>query len=82
MTVKSQPTFRKIPYSTLESELIRVMVKNGFSNDKAKICATIFVGNSLDGIYSHGVNRFAKFIGVVQEGLIKADKEELYQYKN
>ncbi len=75
MPSNPQPNFLKIPYSTLETELVRVMIKNGFTDDKAKICATIFVSNSLDGVYSHGVNRFAKFIGGVKEGLIKADHE-------
>ena len=72
-----QPNFLKIPSSTLEAELVRVMIKNGFVADKAKICASVFVGNSLDGIYSHGVNRFAKFIGVVKQGLIKAGNEAI-----
>ena len=57
--------------------MVRVMIKNGFVADKAKICASVFVGNSLDGIYSHGVNRFAKFIGVVKQGLIKAGNEAI-----
>lgn len=72
MPPQSPANFTRLPFSQLESELIRVMTKNDFPGNTAKTCASIFVGNSLDGVYSHGVNRFAKFIGVVKEGLIKA----------
>ncbi len=59
-----------IPFEEMRSEFYRVLIKNGFSKDKAKTLAEVFVGNSLDGIYTHGVNRFARFIKYVQEKII------------
>jgi 3-dehydro-L-gulonate 2-dehydrogenase len=52
----------KIPASTMESEFIRILLKYGFNDEKAKACAHIYTVNSLEGVYTHGVNRFAKFI--------------------
>jgi 3-dehydro-L-gulonate 2-dehydrogenase len=48
-----------------------ILIKAGFSNDKASQCATIFTDNSIDGIYTHGVNRFPRFVKYVMEGLVK-----------
>lgn len=64
-----------IPYSKLESELYRILAKHGLSDTHAKTCAGIFAANSLDGVYSHGVNRFPRFIQYLKDGLIKAGHE-------
>jgi 3-dehydro-L-gulonate 2-dehydrogenase len=69
-----QTGFLRLSIKDIESELVRIMVNYGFKSERAKTCASVFIGNSLDGVYSHGVNRFAKFIGLVKEGLIKADE--------
>lgn len=50
-----------------------ILVKAGFTADKADQCATLFTNNSIDGVYTHGVNRFPRFIKYVMEGLVKPD---------
>ena len=60
----------KITYEHMYNELFRVLVKNGFSHEKAQICSRIFTENSLDGVYSHGLNSFPSFIGSLQKGYI------------
>lgn len=55
----------------MEFELERILVKYGFEKTRAKTCAQIFTGNSLDGVYSHGINRFAKFVEGVKGGYVK-----------
>lgn len=67
------PESLRISVKEAESELIRVMIARGFSVDRAKTCASVFIGNSLDGVYSHGLNRFSRFIGYVRDGGIKPD---------
>ncbi len=62
--------FIRLPVIVIESRLIQILVKNGFSSERAKICTEIFIGNSLDGVYSYGVNRFIKFIGYLKDGHI------------
>jgi 3-dehydro-L-gulonate 2-dehydrogenase len=53
----------------------QVLLRNGFSESKADTCAGIFAGNSLDGIYSHGINRFPRFIDYTRRGFVRADAE-------
>ena len=53
----------------------RVLVKYGFTDDKAKKLAQIFTANSVDGVYTHGVYRFARFIEYVREEFVKIDAE-------
>ena len=52
----------RIPYEEMESEFYKILIKHGFDSNKAKTCAEIFTANSIDGIYTHGVNRFTRFI--------------------
>jgi 3-dehydro-L-gulonate 2-dehydrogenase len=43
--------------------------------DKAKICADVFTTNSLEGVYSHGVNRFPRFINAINNRIVKFEAE-------
>ncbi len=69
------PDVIRIPCDQMESEFYRILIKNGFPPDKAKTCAKIFTENSLDGVYSHGVNRFSRFIEFVEKKYIRIDNE-------
>lgn len=66
---------KRIPHQDLQDVFVNVLLKLGFAENKALICAEIFTGNSLDGIYSHGVNRFPVFVQYVQERLIDIHAE-------
>jgi 3-dehydro-L-gulonate 2-dehydrogenase len=65
----------KIPASVMETEFKRILLKYHFAEDKARTIAHIYTVNSIEGVYTHGVNRFAKFIKYVVDGHIKPDKE-------
>ncbi len=52
----------RIPYEQLYQELLRVLVKKGFIEERAQLCARIFAESSRDGVYSHGLNKFPIFI--------------------
>lgn len=59
-------------------ELVSVMIekleKHGMRDkDLAKECAELLVENSIDGIYSHGVNRFPRLISYLDKGYIKPE---------
>jgi 3-dehydro-L-gulonate 2-dehydrogenase len=43
----------------------------GFDSGRAQQCAEIFTNNSIDGVYTHGVNRFPRFAKYVRDGIIK-----------
>jgi 3-dehydro-L-gulonate 2-dehydrogenase len=72
------PEVSRIPAVQMEQEFRRILLKFGFETTKAEECAHIFAINSLEGIYSHGVNRFARFIQSVKDGHIdpKAEPEK------
>lgn len=59
-----------VPFETMKQRFYDVLTQLKFPNDKAKTCAAIFAGNSLDGVYSHGVNRFPRFVDYVKKGYI------------
>ena len=48
---------KRVPYETMVNEFKRVLVKKGFTEDRAEAAAVIFAQNSLAGVYSHGLNR-------------------------
>ncbi len=59
----------------MKSEFCRILLHHGFDKDKAEICAGIFAENSLEGIYSHGVYRFPRFVEYIKKGYIKVENE-------
>ncbi|HBN85156.1 MAG TPA: 3-dehydro-L-gulonate 2-dehydrogenase [Clostridiales bacterium] len=60
----------RVTYEQMFQEFNRVLLKNGFSMEKAQVCARIFTENSRDGVYSHGLNSFPSFIQSLQKGTI------------
>lgn len=52
-----------------------ILLQNDFSDDNAEACAEIFTANSVDGVYSHGINRFALFVRMVKEGSVLPNAE-------
>jgi 3-dehydro-L-gulonate 2-dehydrogenase len=64
-----------IPSEQMKSEFVRILTKFGFTGSKADQCAGIFTLNSLEGVYSHGVNRFPRFIEYLRKGYIIPDAE-------
>ena len=65
----------RLDYSEIEPVLKTVLLNHGFSADRAGLCAQLITQTSLDGVYSHGVNRFPVFIDSVQKGIVKPGNE-------
>ena len=65
----------RVPYSEMKSELSRILIAQKFSKEKAGRIADIFATNSLEGIYSHGIYRFQRFVMYVQKGYVVPDAE-------
>jgi 3-dehydro-L-gulonate 2-dehydrogenase len=65
----------RIPYKTLHAEFKRILLSLKFEEQKAQECAAIFADNSRDGVYSHGLNRFPRFVNTVKEGLVNPAAE-------
>jgi len=64
-----------IPADRMLSEFKVILKKTGYGDQKAEKIAEIFTTNSLEGIYTHGVNRFPRFIRNTCDGYIKPDAE-------
>ena len=48
----------------MESTFLTILLQEGFAEEKARLCAKVFTENSVDGVYTHGVNRFKVFVDV------------------
>lgn len=60
----------RISYTEMYSSFFRVLVKEGFSEERADLSAKLFADASRDGVYTHGLNRFVKFIGSIKNGCV------------
>lgn len=65
----------RLPYERLRGEFCRILNGLGFSRTKTEELATVYADNSLDGVYTHGVNRFARFVEYVRDGIVRTDAE-------
>jgi len=64
-----------IPAEKLKEVFFSVLLKYGFEKGKAEACADIFTSNSVDGVYSHSVNRFVSFVKLVEKGFVIPNNE-------
>jgi len=48
-----------------------ILLDLNFTKERANACAEIFTANSVDGIYTHGVNRFPVFVQYVKAGHVR-----------
>jgi 3-dehydro-L-gulonate 2-dehydrogenase len=59
----------------MEDRFYKLLIQEGFTSERAKIIARVFTENSVDGVYTHGVNRFPRFIKYVREKHVLPDAE-------
>lgn len=78
---ESGPEIVKIMPSEMQQRFIAILLREGFSEEKALQCASVFTNNSIDGVYTHGVNRFPRFIEYIRKGYIRADAEPILKNK-
>lgn len=62
-----------IQYADMKDRFFDVLVDTGFSKENAEQCGAIFADNTLDGVASHGVNRFPLFIEQCRNGVVDID---------
>lgn len=64
-----------IQYDEAKSQLEKVLLSINCPPEKAKKLSEIFADNSLEGVYSHGINRFPRFISTIKDGLVNMNVE-------
>ncbi|HMB23789.1 MAG TPA: 3-dehydro-L-gulonate 2-dehydrogenase [Anaerolineales bacterium] len=60
----------RVTFEEMKNVFQKALVKVGFPLDRAEQLAEIFAQNSLDGVASHGWNRFPVFMGHIAQGYI------------
>lgn len=60
----------RVKYEEMIKEFKRVLESRGFSSENAQAAAEVFASNSLDGVYSHGLNRFPRVVRDLEKGAI------------
>ncbi len=63
----------RIPFPDLVAVLNGKLVSRGFAPERALLCARLFAETTRDGIYSHGVARFPRFVRMIVNGSIDVD---------
>ena len=60
----------KVSYEDLHSVMRDVLVREAMEPDRADQCARLFADASRDGVASHGVNRFTRFVSMIRNGMV------------
>ncbi|MGA3130072.1 MAG: 3-dehydro-L-gulonate 2-dehydrogenase [Terracidiphilus sp.] len=60
----------RIPFTEVHESLAAVLRKLGFSADRAQTCARLFAETTRDGVYTHGINRFPRFVTTIRNGCV------------
>ena len=71
MSPESDSGHMRVPYTELHETLQRVLEREGFEPGRADLCARLFADANRDGVPSHGLNRFPRFIRTIRNGVVK-----------
>lgn len=63
----------RVPFETMHETVTQAFIKAGMRPEEAGVCARIHTESSCDGVYSHGLNRVARFVDYLQRGWVDAD---------
>lgn len=58
----------KVTFEQLKDAFKRVLLARGIAVETADACAEMFARTTESGVYSHGVNRFPRFIQQLDNG--------------
>ncbi|HKF46160.1 MAG TPA: 3-dehydro-L-gulonate 2-dehydrogenase [Terracidiphilus sp.] len=66
---------QRIPFEAVVDQLAGVLRSLGFSEARAESSARLFAETTCDGVYTHGVNRFARFVAMIRNGSVDPSAE-------
>ena len=72
----------RVPLATLIEQLQRVLLTKNFTPERAALCARLFAETDRDGVYSHGLNRFPRFLQYIQKGYVQPTAEPILVAKH
>lgn len=62
-----------VAYSLLRSTFRDILIRRSMGEDAAERCAAMFADSTLEGTYTHGVNRFPVFVSQIDAGDVVVD---------
>jgi 3-dehydro-L-gulonate 2-dehydrogenase len=65
----------RIPFEEVQQTLAAVLRNLGFSADRAATGARLFAETTRDGVYTHGINRFPRYVAQIRAGNVIVDAE-------
>ena len=65
----------RIPLDELQTTLAGILVRLGFAQERAGHCARLFAETTRDGVYTHGVARFPRFVAMIRNGSVDVHAE-------
>ena len=60
----------RIPFTQLHQTLTTILERQHFTPARAQLCARLFAETTLDGVYSHGILRFPRFLATIHNGSV------------
>lgn len=64
----------RVPYDEMVRQFVRVLTKYGITGEEAELSAKLFADASAEGVHTHGLNRFPKFIDSIKNGSVDVTK--------
>ena len=71
----SNETLVRVSFDEVKTRIQKILVQHGFVDNKAMLCASLFAETTRDGVYSHGLNRFPRFIDNIEKGYVIPQNE-------
>lgn len=60
----------RLPFEEVRNTLASVLVRLGMDDERAQTCARLFAETTRDGVYTHGINRFPRFVETIRNGSV------------
>ena len=60
----------RVPFADLQSALEATLLTYNFTPVRAALCARLFAETTRDGVYTHGLARFPRFIATIKNGVV------------
>ncbi len=69
----------RIQFEEMKATIKSAFIKAGMTQEKADTCAQIHTESSRDGVYSHGLNRVARFVDYIHKGWVDVNAEPVLE---
>lgn len=67
----------RVEYDDMVKEFVRVLNKYGITGEDAELSARLYADASRDGVHTHGLQRFPKFINSIKNGSVDVTKRAI-----